>query len=199
MKDDSASHAVFTEQGSSASHMTAAKSHGYHFIATQVAQDKQLPQYLLTLKSRWKRLRQSLKTHKIGMSRHVDTSTTTQIVLKSWSIMEDPVVPLEQKICMVILWQDCCGKGQYEKILVEHGWELVPNWECLFVHRQKGLFLSVYVDDIKLAAREENINPMWKVLNKEVDLGEPTSFLDQVYLGCTQRHRETCKHIVDNY
>ena len=28
---------------------------------------------------------------------------------------------------------------------------------------------------------------MWKVLNKEVDLGEPTSFLDHVYLGCTQR------------
>ena len=28
---------------------------------------------------------------------------------------------------------------------------------------------------------------MWKLLNKEVDLGEPTSFLDHVYLGCTQR------------
>ena len=27
-----------------------------------------------------------------------------------------------------------------------------------------------------------NINPMWKVLNKEVDLGEQTSFLDHVYL-----------------
>ena len=25
---------------------------------------------------------------------------------------------------------------------------------------------------------------MWKVPNKEVDLGEPTSFLDHVYLGC---------------
>ena len=28
---------------------------------------------------------------------------------------------------------------------------------------------------------------MWKVLNKEVDLEEPTSFLDHVYLGCTRR------------
>ena len=34
---------------------------------------------------------------------------------------------------------------------------------------------------------------------KEVDLGEPTSFLDHVYLGCTQRERETSKDIVDNY
>ena len=40
---------------------------------------------------------------------------------------------------------------------------------------------------------------MWKVLNKEVDLGEPTSFLDHVYLGCTQRQSEMSKNIVDNY
>ena len=38
-----------------------------------------------------------------------------------------------------------------------------------------------------------------KVLNKEVYLGEPTSFLDHVYLGCTQRQCEICKDIVDNY
>ena len=35
--------------------------------------------------------------------------------------------------------------------------------ECLFVHRQEGLFLSVYVDDIKLAGKKQNIDPMWKV------------------------------------
>ena len=64
---------------------------------------------------------------------------------------------------------------------------------------KKGLFLSVYVDDIKLAGKKQNINPMWKVQNKEVDLGEPTSFLDHVYLGCTQRQCETSKDIVDNY
>ena len=85
------------------------------------------------------------------------------------------------------------------KILLKHGWEKIPNWECLFVHREKGLFLSVYVDDIKLAGKKHNIDPMWKVLNKEVDLGEPTSFLDHVYLGCTQRQCEVSQDIVDNY
>ena len=40
---------------------------------------------------------------------------------------------------------------------------------------------------------------MCKLLNKEVDLGEPTSFLDHVYLGCTQRQCEISKDIVDNY
>ena len=57
----------------------------------------------------------------------------------------------------------------------------------------------MYVDDIKLAGEKQNIDPMWIVLNKEVDLGEPTSFLDHVYLGCTQRLCEVSKDIVDNY
>ena len=83
---------------------------------------------------------------------------------KSWSSMEDPVVPLERN---------------------------------LYGHLLAGL--SVYVDDIKLAGKKQNLHPMWKLLNKEVDLGEPTSFLDRIYLGCTQRQCEISKDIVDNY
>ena len=48
----------------------------------------------------------------------------------------------------------------------------------------KALFLSVYVDDIKLAGKKQNVNPMWKVLNKEVDLGTkifPRSCVPGVY------------------
>ena len=112
--------------------------------------------------------------------------------------MEDPVVPLERNLyghpLAGLLWE-----RQFEKVLLKHGWEKIPNWECLFVHREKGLFLSVYVDDIKLAGKKHNIDPMWKLLNKQVDLGEPTSFLDHVYLGCTQRQCEISKDIVDNY
>ena len=44
--------------------------------------------------------------------------------------------------------------------------------QCLFVNREKGLFLSVYVDDVKLAGKKQSLDPMWKVLNKEVDVGE---------------------------
>ena len=54
------------------------------------------------------------------------------------------------------------------------------------------------MDDIKLAGKKQNINPMWKVLNKEVDLGEPTSFFDDVYLECTHRQCEISKDIVNN-
>ena len=116
---------------------------------------------------------------------------------KSWSSMEYPVSPLERNLyghpLAGLLWE-----RQLEKILLKYGWEKVSNWECLFVHREKGLFLSVYVVDIKLAGKKHNIDPMWKVLNKEVDLGEPSSFLDHVFLGCTQRQCETSKDIVDN-
>ena len=102
---------------------------------------------------------------------------------KSWSSMEDPVVPLERNLyghpLAGLLWE-----RQFEKFLLKYyGWEKVPNWECLFVHREEGLFLSVYVDNIKLAGKKRNMIPMWKVQNKEVDLGESTSFLDHENLG----------------
>ena len=75
----------------------------------------------------------------------------------------------------------------------------VPKWECLFVKREKGLFLSVYVDDIKMTRKKQNLDPMWKILMKDVDLGETTPFFDHVYLGCTQRECKTSKHMVNNY
>ena len=60
--------------------------------------------------------------------------------------MEDPVVALERNLyghpLAGLLWE-----RQFEKILLKHGWEKISNWECFFVHREKGLFLSVYVDD----------------------------------------------------
>ena len=55
------------------------------------------------------------------------------------------------------------------------------------------------MSDIKLAGKKQNLDPMWKILNKEVGLGGPTSFIDHVYLECTQRQLEMSKEIVDNY
>ena len=70
--------------------------------------------------------------------------------------MEDPVVPLERNLyghpLAGLLWEK-----QFEKVLLKYDWEKVPNRECLFIHRQKGLFLSVYVDDIKFAGKKQNI------------------------------------------
>ena len=80
---------------------------------------------------------------------------------KSWSSMEDPVVPLERNLyghpLAGLLWE-----RQKEKILLKHGWEKIPNCECLFVHRERGLLFSVYVDDIKWTGKKQNLDPMWK-------------------------------------
>ena len=196
VKDDSGSYAVFTEQGSSAPQMTAAKVMDIISrlpgcagqAADAVSADTEVkmedaPKLLKNPKSECPDIWNRLPRHKWP---------------KSWSSMEDPVVPLERNLyghpLAGLLWERQC-----EKILLKHGWEKVSNWECLFVHREKGLFLSVKVDDIKLAGKKQNIDPMWKVFNKEVDLGEPTSFLDHEYLGCTQRQCEISKDIVDNY
>ena len=56
----------------------------------------------------------------------------------------------------------------------------------------------MYVDDIKLAEKQQNIGPTWKILMKDVDLEEPTSFLDHVYLGCPQRECVMSKDIADS-
>ena len=197
MKDDSGSHAVLTEHGSSASQMTAAKvmdiisrlpgcaGRAADAVSayTQVKMED-APSLLKIPKSECPIIWIRLPKHKWP---------------KSWSSMEDPVVLLERNLyghpLAGLLWE-----RQFEKIPLKYGWEKVSNWECLFVQREKkGLFLSVYVDDIKLAGKKHNIDPMWNILNKEVDLGEPTSFFDHVHLGCTQGQCEISKDIVDNY
>ena len=88
---------------------------------------------------------------------------------------------------------------QFEEVLLELGWEKVPNWECLFVHRKQKLILSVYVDDIEVAAKTQNKAPMWKTMLKVVDLGEPTTFLDNMYLGCTQRECKQNEIVIERH
>ena len=73
---------------------------------------------------------------------------------KSWDKIEEPVVLLERNLyghpLARLFWE-----RQFEEALLEPGWENIPNWECMFVHRKQGLFLSVYVDDIKLAGKKQ--------------------------------------------
>ena len=196
MKDDSGSYAVFTEQGSSASHMTARKvmdiisrlpgCGGQAADAVSAYTQVKMKDAPILLKipnldcpDIWIRL----PRHKWP---------------KSWSSMEDPVVPLERNLyghpLAGPLWE-----RQFEKVLLTYGWEKFPLGNVSLFIVKKGLFLSVYVDDIKLAGKKQNLDPMWKVLNQEVDLGEPTSYLDHVFLGCTQRQCEISKDIVDKY
>ena len=59
------------------------------------------------------------------MSRHLDSSTTTQMAYGRVSRL------LLTEICMVILVQDCYER-QFENIQLKYGWEKVSNCECFF-------------------------------------------------------------------
>ena len=197
VKDNSGSYAVFTEQGSSASQMTTAKI--MDIISRLPGCDGQAAHAVSAYT-------QVKMEYAQKIFKKIPKSECPDILIrlprnkwpKSWSSMEDPVVPPERNLfghpLARLLWE-----RQFEKILLKHGWVKIPNWECLFVHRQNGLFLSVCVDDIKLTGKKQNLDPMSKLLNKEVELGDPTSSLDHVYFGCTQRQCEISKNTVDNY
>ena len=112
VKDDSGSYAVFTEQGSSASQMTAAKI--MDIISRLPGCDRQAADAVSAYTQvKMEDAHNLLKIPKsecpdiwIRLPRHKWP--------KSWSSMEDPVVPLNET-CTVILWQDYCGKGNLRK------------------------------------------------------------------------------------
>ena len=118
---------------------------------------------------------------------------------KSWSSIEDPVVLLERNLyghpLAGLSWE-----RQFEKILLKHGWEKIPKWECLFVHREKGLFLSMYVDDIKLAGKKQNLDPMWKTTQQRSRFGRTNIFSWIMYTWAALKDNvQISKNTVDNY
>ena len=135
VKDDSGSYAV----GSSASQMTAAKVMDIIFrlpgctgqAANAVSANNQVKmEDAPTL----------LKKFKVRMPRYLDPSTTTQIGLNHgpvWKIQSF----LLSEICTVHPLAGLLSERQFESILLEHGWEKVSYWECLFVHRKKRVTL----------------------------------------------------------
>ena len=77
---------------------------------------------------------------------------------KSWSSMEDPVVPLERNLygppLAGLLWE-----RQFEKVLLNTVGKKFRIGNAYSLTEKKGLFLSVYVDEINLAGKKQNIDP----------------------------------------
>ena len=137
-------YAVFPEQGSSASQVTAAKVMdiisrlpGCAGQAADAA-SAYAPKLLKIPKSECPDIWLRLPRHKWP---------------KSWANIEDPVVRLERNLyghpLAGLLWE-----RQFEKILLQHGWEKVSNSECLFVHREKGYFYLCMWMTSKLAGNK---------------------------------------------
>ena len=78
MKDDSGSYAVFTEQGSSASQVTAAKVMDYiSRLPGCAGQAADAVSAFIHVKM--EDAHEIIENSKIGVSRHLDSSTTTQM------------------------------------------------------------------------------------------------------------------------
>ena len=86
---------------------------------------------------------------------------------KSWKYIEDPVVPLERNSyghpLAGLLWE-----RQFEKALMELGWEKVPNWEC-FIRSQKTNIILVglcgwHQNGGKEAECSSYVGNWWKML-----------------------------------
>ena len=124
VKDDSGSYAVFTEKGSSASQMTAAKVMD---IISRLQGCAGRAEDAVSAKTQVK-MEDAHKLLKIPKSECPDIwiRLPRHKWPKSRSSMEDPVVPLERNLCghlvAGLFWE-----RQFEKILLQHDWEKISK------------------------------------------------------------------------
>ena len=179
VKDEWGFQAVFSEQGTSASHCAAAKF--LDAIARLPGNDGE--------DSDARGAYTQVVLDEMGDVDFVETwiSLPPHARPKSWDNIVDPVCRLRLNLyghpLAGLYWEQFCTKQ-----LLEVGFGKVTGWECLFVHRKLQLFLSVYVDDFKMAGRAENVPNMWAILNKRLDLEPPVPLSGNTYLGCHQNN-----------
>ena len=62
-----------------------------------------------------------------------------------------------------------------------------PSWPSCYRHPKLGLFLTIYVDDFKLAGPKKAHAEGWRLLRDSLSI-EPEKYADDgpvLYLGCT--------------
>ena len=102
-----------------------------------------------------------IENSKVRMSRYLDTSGQNTNGPNHGPVWKMQSFFLSET-CIVILWQDYCGKGNSRKFYHNTVGKKFQVVNAYFVNREEGQFLSVHVDDIELAGKKQNIDPMWK-------------------------------------
>ena len=136
------------------------------------------------------------KYSKIGVSRHLDTSSTTQVVKimvkhrrpsgSSWT------KSVRSPACWLLVGEN----------LTRFSWNLdwkrhrIGNVSC--VHRKQKIVL-IGTRGWHQRGWTEAEYPCGRIWWKKVDLDEPSSFLDHVYLGCIQRECKPNESIFGEY
>ena len=105
------------------------------------------------------------------------------------------MVPLERNLyghpLAGLLWE-----RQFEDVLSELGWEK----SGMSVFSKKTMIILIGIRGrLKIAGTKQNMAPMWKKLMTNVDLHDPTSILDLVYLGCTRRECKANETVIEEF
>ena len=172
--DQDGTWAVFSEQGTSASHLSAAKFlDALARMPGNAGQDSDA-------------MGAYTQTELLGEETWV--TMPPERWPKHWhGKFHRPVVRLRLNLyghpCAGLYWEKHCRNA-----LTKCGFEPVRGWECLYKHHDAQLFLSVYVDDFKMAGRASSLAPMWEKLKQHLDLDPPVDLHSNIYLGCSQRN-----------
>jgi hypothetical protein len=176
VKGETGFYAVFSEQGTSASHLAAAKF--LDAIARMPGNDGEDSDAIGAYHQ--VALEDLAALLGIPQSEYIETwiSLPPSRRPKSWSNIEDPVCLLRLNLyghpLAGLIWEKFC-----EKAILKAGFEKVSGWECLYVRRQLQLFVSVHVDDFKMAGKKASLPIMWKSLSNSLDL-EPAVWASHI-------------------
>ena len=118
------------------------------------------------------------------MFRHLDTSPTTQvaeIMVKHWRSSASSWTkfvrsPTCGTLVVETVWGGSVGTWMGKRTELE-----------MSICSSKTRIILIGKRGCKMAAKKQNVAPMWKKVMELVDLDEPTSFLGHENLGCTQR------------
>ena len=202
VKDDSGAYAVFTEQGSSASQMTATKV--MDVIARLPDCDGQAAAAVSACTQ--VKLEDAPRMNKIPVSECPDVRTRLPRHKwpKSRANIEDPVVLLERNLCVHplagLLWERQSEKALNGTLLGKRSnlgmfglFTASKSYSCRSSYSYRSMWMTSKWPE------RSRIQLICGKKKKNVDIEEPTSFLDHVSFGCTQRACKPNEKIIGKY
>ena len=89
----------------------------------------------------------------------------------NWDKIDEPVFPW-QAMCTATLWLDFCGNANWKEDCCKKVGGRPKVGKALDCDRKTKLFLSVYVDEIKMLCYKDSPPPVWTTLRKKIEVNE---------------------------
>ena len=180
MKDDSGSYAVFTEEGSSASQMTAAK------VLDVFARLSRCAGQASDAASAYAHVKMEDAPILLKLPKSECPDIWVRLPRYKWTKglqnIGEPVVPLERHLCGHPLAALLCAR-QFENILLQKwmrestklGMSVRPSPTRINLIRIRGRLQN--------GRERQNLELMWTILMNKIDLEKPTPFLEKNIIG----------------